>query len=1051
MKPIFLVLAWCCLLFPTVAHGNGDRTQKLVFSLSNNSVDDLSFSTVPCNSPGSDLAITDAEGELPMTGDNDPSNGAFMRWTATGGTGLYFSQIYQGGELYTIEDPGTGFTVFTANNGINFDEEVAISVELGGVCITPGFWTIRVWEVSDADNDRQPDRDVNGEILGCFVETTIEFFPSCPQLGTNVPFTVDPQDIGCNGTGGTIGLLNFQQDLMYCVDNNGGGATFDWVGPDGFTATTRDVANLVPGIYTVEVKDFYGCTFRWSREIVDLDNLAFDCRIVDSLSVFGASDAVIEVETTAGSGDYELSWTGPSSGNRPNIGPGPQTIENLPAGLYRFYVTDNISTCVDSCTVEIPVPPCLIDFTVVYDEMSQTVIVTPVDGTADFFLSYFGPTEAENIGPFGFEGIVLPESDFLLGNYVFVLSEANRPDCALSQTFFIPPECHIEAVVSASQPTCSGDSDGSIALTVTDNLGPITYNWDNDAFDGLDSVGNLAAGTYTVRISDSAECYLAPQVVVLADPPPVRVTILQVETGCSGEPTNALLATHSGAVGTVSYNWSVSAADTNRIEGLAVGNYSVTVTDENSCVGVGSFEVIDPAPLTMNCSAMDESIVGTFDGTITIQHSGGIPGVILSGDLGTFPLRPNVDTVFTGLAPGTYSFLLTNPNGCFTNCTAVVGPGQCVLEVSILPTQPDCNTATGSALAQPLNDNGPLAYTWSSGDSTAAVTGLLPGDYFLTVTDTFNCEATAMVTIEPFTDFPVVSFNMPTEACPNGCTEIEFTLSGLPPFLITYEVDRPGGPNVTGNFQLSASGIREFCPGEFGYTSLEGVNIFFRDITDGNGCRRRVNRLASINTYPIIVGQLDTTLCPGDTLDYFGTLFHENQLGAEVALPFPSSNGCDTSTAVSVTFFAPALGALDTTICLGDTLRYFDQVFHANRTTDDVVLPIPSSNGCDTTVRVSLDFFAPVSGTLDTMLCFGDTLRYGNEIFHASRPFGRVVLPGASSNGCDSTLNINLSFFPPARGNLNTTICANDTLRYFGEEFHLGRRFGEVLITGVYL
>ncbi|MEM9260197.1 MAG: hypothetical protein AAGA62_11160, partial [Bacteroidota bacterium] len=561
-------------------------------------------------------------------------------------------------------------------------------------------------------------------------------------------------------------------------------------------------------------------------------------------------------------------------------------------------------------------------------------------------------TEAENLGPFGIEGIVLPESDFLLGNYVFVLSEVNRPDCALSQTFFIPPECHIDAVVSTIPPTCTGDTDGSIALTVTNNLGPVIYNWDTDAFDGLDSVGNLAAGTYTIRISDSAECFLAPQVVVLADPPPVTVTIVQTETGCSGEPTNALLATVSGSVGATSYDWSVPAMDTNRIEGLGVGNYSVTVTDENGCVGIGSFEVIDPAPLTMNCSATDESVVGTFDGTITIEQSGALPGVTLSGDLGTFPLRPNVDTVFTDLAPGTYSFTLTNPNGCFTNCTAVVGPGVCVLEVGILPTQPDCNTATGDVLAQPVNDNGPLTYTWSSGDSTASVMGLLPGDYSLTVTDTFNCEATATVTIEPFTDFPEISFNTPTQACPNGCTEIDFTLSGVPPFRITYEVDRPGGPNVTGSFQLTTSGTREFCPEEFGYTSLEGVNIFFRDITDGNGCRRRVNRLAPISTFPTIVGQLDTTLCPGDTLNYFGTLFHENQLSAEVVLPFSSSNGCDTSTAVSVSFFAPAFGALDTTICLGDTLRYFDQIFHASRTTDEVVLPIPSSNGCDTTVRV---------------------------------------------------------------------------------------------------
>ncbi|MEL7163473.1 MAG: hypothetical protein AAFN92_22135, partial [Bacteroidota bacterium] len=362
-----------------------------------------------------------------------------MRWTASGGTGFYFSQIYQGSEVYDVTDPLTGFSVFTPNSGSEFNEEVAVTVEFGGECLQPGTWTVRVWAVEDQDNDFQPDRDFDGNILGCFVEQTFTFFPSCAQLGTNVPFTVDPRDLGCNGTGGSIGLLDFQQNFMYCVEQDGGGATFAWTGPNGFTSNSRDVANLVPGIYTVDVRDFYGCTFRWSREIVDLDNLAFICELRDSLSEFGASDGVIVVEASAGSGDYNLSWTGPIAGSRPNIGIGPQTLTGLPAGVYEFTITDNVSTCVETCTIEIPVPPCLIDFELIYDENEGTVTVTPLDGTADFFLSYFGPTEREDIGPFGFEDVVFPQSDFLLGNYVFVMREANRPDCALSQTFFIPP------------------------------------------------------------------------------------------------------------------------------------------------------------------------------------------------------------------------------------------------------------------------------------------------------------------------------------------------------------------------------------------------------------------------------------------------------------------------------------------------------------------------------------------------------------------------------------------------------------------------------------
>ncbi|MEO0732043.1 MAG: gliding motility-associated C-terminal domain-containing protein [Bacteroidota bacterium] len=1052
MKPIYLVCALCVMAFRLTAHQGADQHKKYVLTLSNDSVNDVKFrTTVPCATTGSDLALSNVVGEQPMTGDNDPANGAFMRWTASGGSGFYFSQLYHadGGPVYDVTDPATGFSVFTPNNGTDFDEEVAVTVEFSGECLPPGNWTVRVWAARDLDNDRQPDRDIDGNLIGCFVEENFTFFPSCAQLGTNVPFTVDPRDLGCNGTGGSIGLLDFQEEFMYCVEESGAGATFEWTGPNNFRSSNRDVADLIPGIYTVEVKDFYGCTFRWSREIVDLDNLAFVCELTDSLSEFGASDGVIVVEASAGSGDYDLSWTGPIAGSRPGIGIGPQTLTGLPAGTYDFTIVDNVSTCVETCSIEIPVPPCLIDFDVVYDENTGTVRVRPLGGTADFFLSYFGPTEREDIGPFGFEGITFPQSDFLLGNYAFVLREANRPDCALSQAFFIPPECFISATANPVDPTCTNDSDGSIAVSVINNLGPVTYDWSDDAFDGRDSVGDLPAGTYTIRISDSAECFFAPLVVVLADPPPVRVVIRQVETACFGEGSNALLAEVTDGFGELSYAWSVPAPDTNRIGGLSTGTYSVTVTDANGCVGDTSFTIIDPPELTLDCFATDETVVGREDGSIRVAAAGAMEGVRLTGDLGDVLLNPSSDTTFTGLAPGTYELLLTNPNGCTAACTATIERGVCVLEVDITPTQPDCDSATGSATAEPRNDLGPLTYEWSNLDVNQTATNLVPGTYTVTVRDTFDCVATAEVTILEFTDFPTLANGPATVACPEGgCSEVEFTLTGTPPFRIQFETDQAGSPTVRSSFTLNESGIHLFCPEDFGYTTLSGASIFLRDVTDGNGCDRPINRLIPLSVFAEARGQLDTVLCLGANLDYFGTRFNAANPTGEVRLPLPTANGCDSTVAVSVSFFAPARSTLDTTICREDTLVYFGELFHAQRTSAAVVLSGVTPNGCDSVVVVNLSFFPAAVGTVDTTLCIGDTLRVMDEVFHEGRPFGRITLPRVTANGCDSTVDVSLDFFPPARGNFNPTLCFGDTLRYGGERFHATNRAGEVVFPG---
>ncbi|MBK8241840.1 MAG: hypothetical protein IPK88_00290 [Saprospiraceae bacterium] len=39
------------------------------------------------------------------------------------------------------------------------------------------------------------------------------------------------------------------------------------------------------------------------------------------------------------------------------------------------------------------------------------------------------------------------------------------------------------------------------------------------------------------------------------------------------------------------------------------------------------------------------------------------------------------------------------------------------------------------------------------------------------------------------------------------------------------------------------------------------------------------------------------------------------------------------------------------------------------------------------------------------------------------------------TNGCDSIVQVDLTVIPDANGQLDTTLCENDTLRLFGEDF----------------
>ncbi|MEM9260091.1 MAG: gliding motility-associated C-terminal domain-containing protein, partial [Bacteroidota bacterium] len=190
--------------------------------------------------------------------------------------------------------------------------------------------------------------------------------------------------------------------------------------------------------------------------------------------------------------------------------------------------------------------------------------------------------------------------------------------------------------------------------------------------------------------------------------------------------------------------------------------------------------------------------------------------------------------------------------------------------------------------------------------------------------------------------------------------------------------------------------------------------------------------------FPTPQGTLDTMICAGDTLRFRGEEFHANRLVGDVLLPNESALGCDSIVTVSLTFFAPAFSALDTTICAGDTLRYRGELFHLGRTAGEVIIPDASSNGCDSTVRVSLGFFQQPVGVFDTIICAGTSFSYGNVEFSGAVEDQLVTIDEPTSNGCDSlvAVTVRVRDLPQVSLSGDGIICVNGevdiTINYDG-------------------
>ncbi len=127
---------------------------------------------------------------------------------------------------------------------------------------------------------------------------------------------------------------------------------------------------------------------------------------------------------------------------------------------------------------------------------------------------------------------------------------------------------------------CFGGSNGAVNLSIAGGSPGYTYVWSNGAT--TQDIGGLVEGDYCVTITDSHGC-TATICATVTQPTQLSLTaIITPVVNCTGGNNGAIDLTVSGGTSPYTYNWS-NGATTQDISNLAVGSYTVTVTDANGC------------------------------------------------------------------------------------------------------------------------------------------------------------------------------------------------------------------------------------------------------------------------------------------------------------------------------------------------------------------------------------------------------------------------------------------------------------------------------------
>ena len=532
---------------------------------------------------------------------------------------------------------------------------------------------------------------------------------------------------------------------------NGGNPGYTYAWSNG--AVTQDLTNIPAGTYNVVVTDINGCSIPSSITLVQPTalNQAITAATYPSgtnISCNGLSDGNINLSVNGGNPAYSFVW---------NTGAVTEDLPNVPAGTYSVNVTD-VNGCSVNTSITLTEPTILTSGVVpsVYAGGFNVSGCVP-DGTIDLTVNGGNPGYSY-VWSNGSNNQDL--SNLSAGTYNVTVTDING--CQTTSSITLTAPTGMTQTISAftypsgNNISCNGLSDGSIDLTINDGVAPYTYLWNTGAV--TQDLTNVPAGTYNVVVTDQNGCQINSS-ITLNQPAPLNqgITAFTYPSGnnisCFGSSDGSVDLTIGGGSPGYTYVWS-NGATTEDIAGLAVGTYSVVVTDINGCTIPSTITLNQPTALTQSISAgtypsgNNISCFGFNDGSIDLVIGGGSPGYTY--------VWSNAATTedLTNLTVGTYDVTVTDINGCIITSTITLNQPTALTNAISAATYPSGNNISCFGLSDGSIDltisNGSPGYTyvWSTGATTEDVSGLPAGTYDVTATDINGCIITSTITLD---------------------------------------------------------------------------------------------------------------------------------------------------------------------------------------------------------------------------------------------------------------------------------------------------------------
>jgi hypothetical protein len=546
-------------------------------------------------------------------------------------------------------------------------------------------------------------KDVNGCSNTTSVTLTNTNGPQLTYTNTNASCGSNTGTVTANATGGT-------SPYQYSINN---GVTYQ---------SNNFFTGLTAGVYTLVVKDANNCIN--STIVTITTSPAVFITAIPAAATCGSNNGTITAFGSGGAAPLQYSING-NNYQPSNI------FNGVTPGTYTVYVKDaNGCVAITTVTVANSAAPTVTatSTAALCNNVNGTITATGSGGIAPLQYSRDGVTfQTSNV----FTGLAA-------GSYIITVKDASG--CTNTTAVIVSSTGGPVVSATSTASSCAANT-GTITITAT-GTPTLQYSINGFTYVFTNTFTALASGNYIAYAKDGAGCISAMAVTVAATAGP-SLTATSTASSCNVN-DGTITATASG--GTAPYTYSldgITYTGSNIFTGLAPGNYTVYVKDNNNCIKTTTVSVLNASGLTLTVSSINASC-NNNSGSITATATGNAPPLQYSLDGITY----QGSNVFTGLTAGNYTVYVRDNNNCIVTKPATVlavsGPS-----LSVTPTNATCAGNNGIILASGSGGAAPLSYSIDgvTYQASGIFINVVPATYTVYVKDAANCIVTQPVTI----------------------------------------------------------------------------------------------------------------------------------------------------------------------------------------------------------------------------------------------------------------------------------------------------------------